>query len=285
MSQFEIRSRFVITSAETLPGEMASRLEIAPSRAWSIGDLVSKMSTHYHRLNGWCLRYDGAETTDVHEQIGALLDLVEESRVGLAQLGEICDFTMSVAIHGLECLPEVTLSNALLQRLSRLRADLDFDLYNLGLRDGEGLSPTGPTAGRIIPVVPFDVRARLEITSQVTSAEDITNHLCVDPSSTWVKGDTSEIDGTRFENHGWCLNSRFLPHVRGQYHLSDIVDAFDGLDWVLADLEDTCEFKIRLGVIRVEYFPPLTLDSCLLRRLADLKMGVEIELDDLGGGD
>ena len=284
MMPFEIKARLVITSKKLSSDDMSSLIDVVPTEVWSVGDPM-RYRDHGRRNSGWLLRSGCSVGSHVAEHVAAILRQVEGSSKGLAMVGMACDLMLSIAIFGYERLPNIYLSSAQMQRLARLRIDLDFDLYNLGHGGEDGQEGSTVTAGRILPVVPFDVRARLEISSLETSAEDISDHLCIDPSSTWVRGDTSEIDGTRFENHGWCLNSRFPPHALGEYHLSDIADRFEPMDWVLADLEGTCKFTVRLGVIRIEHFPSLTLDSCLMRRLAALKMGVEIELDDLGGSD
>jgi hypothetical protein len=116
-----------ITSSLLSREDLASRISLAPTRTWRLGDPIEKTSL-VRRSHGWELLSGLDETASLEVQLTNLLAKIEPIQAEIAALRDVADVLISCAIY-CSSQPELYISRELIQRISNIGAALDFDVY------------------------------------------------------------------------------------------------------------------------------------------------------------
>jgi hypothetical protein len=128
--------------------------------------------------------------------------------------------------------------------------------------------------------------ARTEITASFLirgfgcDHDHITRQIGIDPSATWRKGDQIGQSRLRRKEDGWRLDSELSPQAALDQHARNILDRIHPRSAALTSIEGRAHFFAAM-YIHAGDRPPATLSSEIIRQLADLNAGVDIDIYNL----
>ncbi len=126
MSQ-DIRVRWVVTSRELDPEEIAVRLGLPAEFAWRIGEL--RPHTIIRETNhGWTVGSGLNRSAALECHVEALLRILEPRAVHLKDMADQVAVMLSCVIYA-ESPPALNFEPDVIRRLAGLGASLDIDLY------------------------------------------------------------------------------------------------------------------------------------------------------------
>jgi len=114
------------------PQVVTDLLQIEPSKAWAKGEPVQGSKRGIRTHSRWVLESPLERSETVEEQLAALLPLLEARAAEVAEVSRRFEAGLMCACYFYETNPGFHLDSALLQRVSALGLDFDFDLYCLG---------------------------------------------------------------------------------------------------------------------------------------------------------
>lgn len=126
----EIKVGFTLTDFECTPEEITTRIRLEPSKTWVVGDQISG-STLAYKVNGWRLELIDEDASGVEALLEQLLQQLEVSGHAIAELAREYYAEISCIVFATEYVPELHFSHKALERITRLGAGIDIDLYCL----------------------------------------------------------------------------------------------------------------------------------------------------------
>jgi hypothetical protein len=132
--QNEIKVRFNLTGFECSADVITSKIGLNPTDTWKLGESIS-VGTLVYEENGWQLGVVHEEEVDLEVAVKKLLDMLEMSSEEIAELAEENYAEISCIVFAVECVPVLHFSRETLERITRLGAEIDIDLYCLTSND------------------------------------------------------------------------------------------------------------------------------------------------------
>jgi len=132
----EIKVRYLLAGFEVEPEEITKVLDLSPSTVWRGGDAIAGTARKY-KENGWLLQAPATRGEGIASQLSALLDLLESRGDKLKGIVSHCYSEFSCVIYANEYVPEIHLEAEIVQRIGRLGAAIDIDLYYMVDQESE----------------------------------------------------------------------------------------------------------------------------------------------------
>lgn len=131
-SAYTIKARIVIHGFECFPDYITSIIGVNPSKVWRQGDKVHPKAINQHKENGWLLSSPSEEAnSSVDEQVRALSEIVLPRIDNFMKLPEGAETELSFIVRAYEYMPSISFSLDTISFLSRLKASVDIDVYDL----------------------------------------------------------------------------------------------------------------------------------------------------------
>lgn len=126
----KIYAWFGIYNFEEDPEIITKRLGIKPSQVWKKGDKkpFGKKFINIHK-NTWKINSDLKINETAEEHIKHLLEIVEPAGKHIKNLSKKCYIEFGLALYIKDYNPGIHLEKSLLERISKLNAELDLDFY------------------------------------------------------------------------------------------------------------------------------------------------------------
>ena len=102
-------------------------LNLEPSKAWNVGDKRSNGSTY--NFSNWSYENTNFEKELLDEAISEVVSFIESNRTGFSMVPHCFEFTIQCVGYHEKSISGFHLSRELIERLYKVGAAVDFDLY------------------------------------------------------------------------------------------------------------------------------------------------------------
>ena len=126
----EIKVGLTLTDFDCAPEEITQKIGIEPTVTWLAGEPILG-GTRSYKENGWRLEVRDEDASGVDDLAKQLLQRLEGSRYEVAKLAAEFYAEISCIVYATEFVPELHFDRETLERIARLGAGIDIDLYCL----------------------------------------------------------------------------------------------------------------------------------------------------------
>jgi Domain of unknown function (DUF4279) len=114
------------------PSLVTSRIGLAPTSAWRLGDPMPPHPTATRNHSRWSFQSPLPLETHVEKHLETLLSLLEPQATSIRECAAEFSVELCCAIYYEDFTPGIHLSSEIVQRIAALGIPLDLDLYFLG---------------------------------------------------------------------------------------------------------------------------------------------------------
>ena len=126
----EISVYLVLSGFKNDPDEITAAMGLLPEEIWREGDPIGR-TIRLREESGWKLSSGMDKSTDLNEQIEALLNRLELVAPILSELGQTCYMEIACVLRAYDFVPAMHLERSTVQRIARIGAEIDIDFYCL----------------------------------------------------------------------------------------------------------------------------------------------------------
>ncbi|MDC9591400.1 DUF4279 domain-containing protein [Xenorhabdus sp. XENO-10] len=126
-----VKVYFLVVGDNIHPEDITRKLSLQPDESWAKGDLIPGRDK-CREYNYWSIGTDYEESLNISDQFNKVLLLLKDKEdilIEMSRNGELeCQFNVVIAIEN-NIKPGIHLDNTLLEKIHKLNAEVDIDLY------------------------------------------------------------------------------------------------------------------------------------------------------------